>query len=92
MKLSEEIIDNFLDANLVTRSRKRGDQTRDVTTIPNPIINDNGRPKNRTGIYVTPIRSSKGGKNLSHTTQLRCRKFSRKTTNQCSESKPTHKI
>ena len=68
LKLSEEIIDIFLDANLVTRGRKRGYKTRDVTNIPNPIISDDGRPKNSTGIYVTPIRSSKGDKNLSHTT------------------------
>ena len=33
-----------------------------------------------------------GGKNLSHTTQLRCRKCSFKTTNQCSKCKPTYAI
>ena len=27
LKLSEEMVDNFLDANLVTRRRKRGDKT-----------------------------------------------------------------
>ena len=45
LKLSEEIIDNLLDANIFTRRRKRGDKTRDVTTIPNPLIGDNGTPK-----------------------------------------------
>ena len=84
LKLSEEMIDNFLGANLVTRRRKIGDNKRDVTTSPNPLIGENGRPKYSTCIHVTPIRRSKGGKNLSHTTQLRCRKYSRKTTNQCS--------
>ena len=83
LKLLEEMIDNLLDVNLVTRIRKRGDNTQDVTTIPNPLINDNGRQKEGTGIHVTPIRRSKGDKNLSHTTELRCRKCSRKTTNQC---------
>ena len=85
MKLSKEIIDNFLDANLVTRRRKIGDKTQDITTSPNPLIGDDGRPKYSTSIHVTPIKRSKGGKNSSHTTQLRCRKCSRKTTNQCSE-------
>ena len=92
LKLSEEMIDNLLDANLVTRRRKRGDKTRDVTTIPNPLIGDNGRPKDSTGIHVTPIRRSKGGKNSSHTTKLRCRKCSRKTTSQCSECGTTYEI
>ena len=92
MKLSEEMIDNFLDANLVTRIRKRRDKTRDFTTNPNYLICDDGRPKDSTGIHVTPIRRSKGGKNTSHTTHLRCRKCSRKTTNQCNECEPTYEI
>ena len=41
---------------------------------------------------MTPIRRSKGGKNSSHTTQLRCRKCSRKTTSQCSECGTTYEI
>ena len=85
LKLSEEMIYNLLGANLVTRRRKIGDNTRDVTTIPNPIIGENGIPKDSTGIHVTPIRRSKGSNNSSHTTQLRCIKCSRKTKNQCSE-------
>ena len=62
-KISEEMIDNLLDANLVTRRRKRGDKTRDVMTIPKPLISDDGRQNKFTGIHVTPIRRSKGGKN-----------------------------
>ena len=62
LKLSEEMIDNLLDANLVTIRQKIGDKTQDVTTSPNPIICDNGRPKYSTGIHVTVIRRSKGGK------------------------------
>ena len=85
LKLSEGMVDNFLDANLVTRRRKRVDNTRDVRISPNPLTGDNGRPKYSTGIHVTPIRRSKGGKNSSHTTQLRCRKYIRKTTNQCNK-------
>ena len=81
MKLSEEMIDILLDANIVTRGRKIGDQTQDFTTSPNPLIGDNGRPKDSTDIHVTPIRRIKGGKNSSHTTQPRCRKCSCKTTN-----------
>ena len=77
LKISEEMIDNVLDANLVTRRQKIGDKTQDVRTIPNYIIGGNGRPKDITGIHVTPIRISKGGKNSSHTTHLRCRKCSR---------------
>ena len=92
LKLSEETIDNFLDANLVTRRRKREDKTRDVTTRPNPLIGDNGRPKDSTGIHVTPIRRSKGVNNVSRATQLRCRKCSRKTKNQCSKCEPTYAI
>ena len=92
MKLSEEMIDNLLGANLVTRRRKRGNKTRDFTTSPNPLICDNGRPKYSTGIHVTTIRRSKGGNNSSHTTQLRCIKCSRKTTNQCRECEPTYAI
>ena len=61
-------------------------------TSPNPLIGDDGRPKDSTVIHVTPNRRSKGGNNLSHTTQLRCRKCSRKTTNQCSECEPTYTI
>ena len=91
-KLSEEIIDNFLDANLVTIRQKRGYKTRDVTTSPNPLIGDDGRPKDSTVIHVTPTRSSKGVNNSSHTTQLRCRKFNRKTKNQYSECEPTSAI
>ena len=45
LKLSEEMIDNLLDDNLVTRRRKRGDKTRDVTTSPNPLIVDGGDQK-----------------------------------------------
>ena len=86
------MIDNLLDTNLVTSIQKRGYKTRDITTSPNPLISDNGRSKYSTGIYVTPIRRSGGGKNLSHTTQLRCRKCSFKTTNQCSKCKPTYAI
>ena len=41
LTLSEEMIDNLLDDNLVTRIRKRGDKTRDVMTSPNPLIDDN---------------------------------------------------
>ena len=85
LKLSEEILDNLLDANLVTRRRKIVDKTRDVATIPNPLIGEDGRPKDSTGIHVTPIRSNKGSNNSSHTTQLRCRKFSCKTMKQCSK-------
>ena len=85
LKLSEEMIDNLLDANLVARRRKIGDKTRDVTTSPNPLIGDDGGSKDSTCIHVIPIRRSKGSKNSSHTTQLRCRKCSCKTTNQCSE-------
>ena len=92
LKLSEEIVDKFLDANLVTRRRKRGDKTRDVTSSTNPPIGDNGITKDSTGIHMTPIRRSKRGNNSSHTTQLRCRKCSRKTTNQCSECEPTYEI
>ena len=92
MKLSEEMIDNLLGANLVTRRRKIGDKTRDVTTSPNTLICDDGRPNDSTGIHVTPIRRSEGGKNSSHTTQPRCRKSSRKTTNQCCEYEPTYAI
>ena len=92
LKLSEEMIDNLLDANLVTRRRKRGDKTQDVTTSPNPLIVDGGRPRDITGIHVTPIMMSRGGKNSSLTTQLRCRKCSRKTKNQCSECEPTYAI
>ena len=76
------MIDSLLDVNLVTRIRERGDKTQDINTIPNPIIGENGRPKDGAGIRVTPIRRSKEGNNSSHTTQLRCRKCGRKTTNQ----------
>ena len=92
LKLSEEMIDNLLGANLVTRGQKRGDKTRDVTTSPNPLIGDDKRPKDSTGIHVTQISRSKGGKNSSHTTQVRCRKCSRKTMTLCSECEPTHEI
>ena len=92
LKLSEEMIDNLLDANLVTIRRKIGDRTQNVTTIPNPLIVENGRPKDSTGIHVTKIRRSKGGKNSSHTTQRRCVNFSRKTKNQCSECEPTYAV
>ena len=92
LKLSEENIDNLLDANLVTRRREIGDNTQDVTISSNPLIGDNGRPKDSTCIHMTPIRRSKGGKNLSHTTQLRCIKCSRKTTNHCIECEPTYAI
>ena len=92
LKLSEEMIDNMLDANLVTIIRKRGDKKQDVTTSPNLLISDNERPKDGTSIHVTPIRRSKGGEDLYHTTQLICRKFGRQTTNQCSECKPTYAI
>ena len=61
-------------------------------TIPKPLTGYDGRQKDNTGIHVTPIRRSKGGKNLSHTTQLRCRKCSRKTKNQCSECEPKYEI
>ena len=63
LKLSEEIIDNLLDDNLVTRRRKRGDKTQDITTSPNPLIGGDGIPKDSAGICVTPSRRSKGGKN-----------------------------
>ena len=86
------MIDNFLDANLVTRRRKRGDKTQYVATIPNPLIGNNGRPKYNTGIHVTPMKRSKGGNNSSRTTRLRCRQCSRKTTNWCSECEPTYAI
>ena len=92
LKLSEEMIDNLLDANIVTIRPKIGDNTRDVITSPKPLIGDYGIPKDSTVIHVTPISRSKGGKNLSRTTQLRCRKCSRKTTNQCSKCEPTYKI
>ena len=68
LKLSEEIIDNLLDANIFTRRRKIGDKTRGVATSPNPLNDDDGGPKDSTGIHVTPIRRSKGGKNSYHTT------------------------
>ena len=58
LKLSEEIIDNLLDTNPVTRRRKIGDNTQDVTTSSNPLIGDDRRPKDSTGIHVTPIRRS----------------------------------
>ena len=73
LKLSEETNNNLLDANLVTRRRKIGDKTRDVMTSPNPLIGDNGRPKDSIKIHVTPSSRSKGGNISSHTTQLRCR-------------------
>ena len=73
LKLSEEMIDNVLDDNIVTRRWKIGDKTRGVTTSPKPLIGDNRRPKYSTDIHVTPIRRSKGGNNSSHTTQLRRR-------------------
>ena len=92
LKLSEEIFDYLLDANLVTKRRKIGDKTQDVTTSPNPLIGDNGRRKYSTGINLTPIRRSKGGKNSSYTTQLRCTNCSRKTRNQCSGCEPTYVI
>ena len=47
LKLPEKMIDNLLDANLVTRRRKRGYKTRDVMTRPNPIIGDDGIPTDR---------------------------------------------
>ena len=81
-----------MDANIVTRRRKTGDKKWDVTTIPNPLIGDNGRPKDSTGTHVTPIRRSNGGKNSSHTTQLICRKCSHKSTDRCSKCKPTYEI
>ena len=59
LKLSEEMIDSLLYANLVTRRQKIRDKTQDVPNIPNPLIGNNGRPKDSTGIYVTPIRRSK---------------------------------
>ena len=45
LKLSEEMINNLLNANLVTRRRKIGDKKRDVKTSPNPLIGDNGDQK-----------------------------------------------
>ena len=92
LKISEEIIDIFLDSNIVTRGQKRGDNTQDITTSPNPLIGDNGKPKDSTGIHVTQIRRSKGVKNSYHTTQQMCRTFSLKTTNQCSECEPIYEI
>ena len=86
------MIDNFLDDNMVTRRRTRLYKTRDATTIPNPLIGDDYIPKDSTVIHLTPIRRIKGGKNSSHTTQLRCRKCSRKTKNQCRECEPTYEI
>ena len=92
LKLSEEMIDNLLDANTASRIRKIIDKTLGFTTTPNPLISDNGRQKDNTGIHVTSIRRSNGGKNSSHTTQQRCRKCIRKTKNQCGKCEPTYAI
>ena len=92
LKLSEAIIDILLYADLLKRRSKIGDKKQDVTTIPNPLIVDDGRPKDSTGIHVTPIGRSKGGNNSSRTTQLRSRKCSHNNMSQCGECKPTYAI
>ena len=86
------MIDNVLDYNIVTRRRNIGYNTQKITARLNPLIGVDEITKDSTGIHVTPIRRSKGGKNSSHTTQLRCRKCSRKTTSQCSECGTTYEI
>ena len=86
------MIDNVLDYNIVTRRRNIGYNTQKITARLNPLIGVDEITKDSTGIHVTPIRRSKGGKNSSHTTKLICKIFSFKTTNQCSEYEPTYQI
>ena len=62
MKLSEEMVDNLLDANKVIRRRKMEDKKQDVKTIPNPLIGIDGITEDNTGIHVAQIMRSKGGK------------------------------
>ena len=76
MALSEELIDNTYNTiSLRWRRNIYNSEDRDL------LVNGDGRPMDGVGSHVTPINKKMYGKNKSHTSQLRCRVYSRKITN-----------